>query len=83
MKDVCDICSAYKNASEPEKIEMQSDYERYIRCKEWVRDMKVSDKAKAKPNSTLSVACFDLQQVLGTAHRNESVMYYSRKNYVH
>lgn len=79
MKDVCDICSAYKNASESEKIEMQSDYEKHIRCKEWVREMKASDKAKAKADSTLSVACFDLQQVLETPHSNESVMYYTRK----
>lgn len=79
LKDQCDLCVAYQNASETEKTSKQKDYERHIKNKTLSRTNKEEDKNKAKVESDFCAACFDLEQVLLTPHSFESSLYYKRR----
>ena len=81
MKDLCDLCTSYKNASENEKVKLKEKYENHIKNKNFARENKETDKTYDKENedSAFTAACFDLEEVLITSKAFESSMYYKRR----
>lgn len=80
LKDLCDICSSYKNVDASVRSEMEEKYLLHLRNKEAARENKTNDKDRAKfIDDKLCVACFDLQEILTTPKSFESVMFYKRK----
>lgn len=80
-KDQCTFCAQYKNsvATIDENQELVEAYELHIKNKVLSREMKKKDKEMAKADPNMTVACFDLEQVLLTPHSKESILYYTRK----
>ena len=58
---------------------MSDQFENHIFNKTKVREQKDTDKQLAKQNNTLTVACFDLQEVLLTPKGFASSFYYKRR----
>ena len=81
MKDQCDLCNSFKNATDSDKIKMKEKYERHIKNKVLARENKQKDKLKAQANMdpTFIAACFDLEEVLITPKAFESSLYYKRR----
>ena len=62
-KDQCSFCETFKNSTPEEQLNLQQNYEQHIKNKTRSREEKVSDVLKSKENSSIKVACFDLQAV--------------------
>lgn len=84
-KDLCDVCVAYENSNEDEKLKKKEQYEIHLVNKERAKALKETDamEAKKEENTSLSVSCFDLQKVLQTPQGNCSLFYYRRKHSVY
>lgn len=81
-KDQCDVCNAFENSTEEEKVALQASFDEHNYNKEKAQDFKKRDaeRAKDKDNkSTLCVAAFDYQKVLQTPQAKSSIFYYKRK----
>ena len=78
-KDQCDTCFAYGNSSDSTRRERENEFYAHIERKEKARQMKNDMKCKAVQDTTITAACFDLQQVLPSPHGQISVYYYKRK----
>ena len=80
IKDKCDLCVSFANASAEEKEKMTEIYENHIKNKELARKHKEHDKSQVKnTNSETVVCCFDLEEVLLTPHSFESCLFYKRR----
>ncbi|GFO46251.1 DNA repair protein rhp54 [Plakobranchus ocellatus] len=77
-KDQCDECQAYGNITEPTE-EQKEQQTAHLGRKERARSYKDFLKSKAKENSHVSSACFDLQQILPCPHGQISSFFYKRK----
>ena len=67
-------------ASDTEKAAMQATYNLHQHNKNLSRKNKEEvDKKRRKTSAELSVACFDLQQVLNCPNGEESNFYYRRE----
>lgn len=73
-KDECELCLAYKNASQEEKNQMQNKYDTHLKEKELSRSEKQADKASDKV-----VTVYDLQAVLPCPIGNAPRLYYVSK----
>lgn len=78
-KDLCDTCHRYDNANVEEKLEIEESYREHIENKYLARNLKNSDKEKAKQSSAFCAAVFDLQQVLTTPKTEVGIAYYKQK----
>ena len=63
-KDQCGLCETYRKGNDEEKKDLHERYEKHIREKEKVREIKENLKANATTQKRFLAACFDLQQVL-------------------
>ncbi|XP_053396810.1 uncharacterized protein LOC128556283 [Mercenaria mercenaria] len=81
LKDQCDMCVRFRNASDVEKVSIQSEYDLHIKNKESARAQKNHDKEKAESgiDDYLLAACFDLEKVLLTPKGKASSLYYRRR----
>ena len=66
-------------ASDTEKAAMQTTYKLHQHNKNLSRKNKEDDKKRGKTNAELSVACFNLQQVLNCPKGEVSNFYYRRE----
>lgn len=78
-KDQCDECLSFSNKNQ-HTDEETLEQEKHLKRKEAAREHKneIKDMAIRNP-STVSAACFDLQQVLQCPHGQASSFYYKRK----
>ena len=79
LKDQCDLCISFANASEAEKEKLSEKYDSHMKNKNLVQEHKTFDKAKALQNDDTAVCCFDLEEVLLTPHSFESCLYFKRR----
>ena len=79
IKDRCDFCVAFENATSEEKDKLRETYDKHLQNKEKAREEKEKDKFQVINKADLVVSCFDLQEVLLTPHSNESCLYYKRR----
>lgn len=81
IKDQCDLCYAFKNASEDEKQKTQVIYNNHIENKTLALESKEKDIKLAQENKgeNFLAACFDLKEVLMTPKAFESSLYYKRR----
>ena len=63
-KDQCGLCETYRTGNDEERKGLHERYEKHIREKEKVREIKENLKANATTQKKFLAACFDLQQVL-------------------
>ncbi|CAH2005861.1 unnamed protein product [Acanthoscelides obtectus] len=78
-KDQCQLCTAYKDADNDIKLNMQEQYDQHLANKGAVRNLKDVDKELATNDKSLCVACFDLQKVLVTPPSEVSTLHYKTK----
>ena len=78
IKDQCDLCNSYKNASSSDEQNMKEKYENLIENNTMCRLQKDRDKKMAQ-EGTITTACFDLEQVLLTPKAFEYSLYYKRR----
>lgn len=62
-KDLCATCTIYKDADNKRKEELKDAYEKHIKAKEMVRQIKEREKQEFDKNDS-ALACFDLEKVL-------------------
>jgi len=78
-KDQCDFCAKYRNLDDDDRESLKDKMEEHLRNKNLSREQKAELKEHAKSDRQISVACFDLQQVLLTPQSLSSQLYYRRK----
>ncbi|XP_030753125.1 uncharacterized protein LOC115880137 [Sitophilus oryzae] len=79
-KDQRDICEAYKNASNKEKEDLETNYEIHQEEKMLSRNEKAKDKEQAeKEGSTIVLAVYDLQAVLPVPTRQTSAFFHKSR----
>nr|CAI5823299.1 unnamed protein product [Callosobruchus analis] len=78
-KDVCDICHRYDEGTAEARSEMEKHYQLHMINKDTGRQLKNTDKEKAKLNSDFCAAVFDLEQVLPTPKSNVGITFYKLK----
>ena len=79
MKDQCDFCNSFANASDAEKEKLSEKHQNHLKNKNLVQKSKELDKNEASKNADTAVCCFDLEEVLLTPHSFESCLYYKRR----
>ncbi|KAI0228396.1 hypothetical protein LSAT2_021134 [Lamellibrachia satsuma] len=73
-------CQTADDASDTEKAAMQITYNLHQHNKDLLwKNKEEDDKKRGKTNAELSVACFNLQQVLNGPNGEVSNFYYRRK----
>ena len=77
-KNQCDFCTQYRNTSS-RSDELECAYQVHCAEKGMARQWKEDAKMRAKTESDVIAACFDLQQVLNCPHGEISSYYYHRK----
>nr|CAI5845771.1 unnamed protein product [Callosobruchus analis] len=78
-KDLCDICHRYDEGTAEARSEMEEHYQLHMMNKDTGRQLKNTDKEKAKLNSDFCAAVFDLEQVLPTPKSNVGITFYKLK----
>lgn len=78
-KDICDICNRYNESTMEEKNEIEIEYQTHLRNKDIARQLKNTDKEKAKLHREFCAAVFDLEQVLPVPKSNVGLTYYKLK----
>lgn len=76
-KDMCEVCTAYANAEETQKLQMKEKYDTHMLEKQMSREEKEGDKKKVTDN--FIVSCYDLQAVLPLPKGEVSSFYYKSK----
>lgn len=76
-KDQCEVCVAYENASETDKVNLKESYDQHLVEKELSRKEKDNDKLILVDKAVLAV--YDLQAVMPLPKGECSAFYYSSK----
>lgn len=77
-KDLCEICSIYHTSDDVRKEQLKADYEKHLKEKQMVRQLKEQEKEKFCSDDSV-VACFDLEKVLNIPQSEVSIFHYKRK----
>ena len=77
-KDQWDVCFAWKNAIREDKLKTQKEYDAHVEAKDFAWGLKDQNKAVAKLDSNVCVACYDLHKVLPCPRAETSAFYYKR-----
>ncbi|CAH1967789.1 unnamed protein product [Acanthoscelides obtectus] len=78
-KDLCDICHAYENSSEEEKLKIEEEYRLHRENRLKARESKDRDKKKATESSSFVAAAFNLQKALPVPKSEVGLAYYKLK----
>lgn len=79
-KDQCDLCEAFKNSVENEKLRLEENYKEHIKQKELSRQEKANDiKQSEEPGTNQIVTIYDLQAVMPVPIGNSSAFFYVSK----
>jgi len=78
-KDQCEFCTRYQNSSIEVKATIQNEYDDHQRNKVRARETKDNEKLRAKQDSRIVSAVYDLEQVLQCPALEVSVLFYKRK----
>jgi len=74
-KDLCLLCSKWKNGTDEKRRRLEHEYDEHIRLFRRVTHLKRDDKKDPET----CVSCFDLQKVLTLPRSQISVMFYEQK----
>ncbi|CAH0547290.1 unnamed protein product [Brassicogethes aeneus] len=78
-KDQCSLCLSFREGGVSIKEDLKDKYEKHILEKQLVRQKKSESKEKAKTNSDILCAVFDLQQVIYLPISKESAIFYKSR----
>ncbi|CAG9768645.1 unnamed protein product [Ceutorhynchus assimilis] len=78
-KDQCSLCLSFKEGDAAIKEDLKDRYEKHILEKQLVRQKKSESKEKAKTDSDILCAVFDLQQVIYLPISQESAIFYKSR----
>lgn len=78
-KDQCSLCDTFHRGTDDQKETVQEIYSRHIGEKTAVREIKEKLKGEAKHNKHITVANFDLQQVIYLPKSNLAQIFYKRR----
>lgn len=77
-KDQCDQCEAYKNATEDQKVQLETKNKEHLEEKDLSRKEKEKDKERAK-NHEIVLVVYDLQAVMPIPVGQTSAFFYKSR----
>lgn len=78
-KDLCDLCNKFENSTIEQKAELQEEYNVHIKSKDLAREVKNTDKERAKHDANFCACVFDLEQILPAPKTEVGLAYYKLK----